>query len=490
MKKSLTSRLFWLTILIIFAISKGFASSDTLKIGVKDLHDYIYNSDSYVSIKSDSIKDELEKSIFKIQVLPNISISAILPNFNNSISPITLSDGNERFVNRSYSSANLGINISQFIPFTGGTISISSSLDRLDNFAEKHSVSYNINAINITYSQQLTSYNKYKWEKQILQKEQGLNKIKRIQKRERIMGECIQLFFILYRQQINLLIKNKLYELSKWYYDKSRILFENNKITELEFLEAEIAMHNSAIQHNNTRDLQDAQIKLANHLSIDNTNCYIIATFDSELIPNITYKDSSEEIFKHTTNVLYNNEKNLTDIKAEQAIKKISTDYSPSIGISLGGGINSQADRFKNLLDRQSNRINVSVSISIPILTWNACNYKKQIIRENAKQMNFEINSGLKKMEADYFYNISYIQEVSEYINNLKANRILIEKKIDIMKQNIEMGKFDIDRLIKCQKELLNNEMQLIDNISILYKTIYYFRSEMLWDIEKNRPLY
>lgn len=489
MKKDTLDRLLWLIIFISFVVAKGFASSDTLKIGLKDLYELIYKSDIYTNIKSDSIKDELEQRLFKTQVLPSVRISAMLPNFNNSISPITLSNGNECFVNRSYSSANLGISISQLIPFTGGTISISSSLDRLDNFSEGHTVSYNINAVNIAYSQQLTSRNKYKWDKIILKMEHNLNRIRRIQKREQIIGESIQLFFLLYRQQINLQIKNNIYDLSKWYYNKSCVLFEQNKISELEFLEAEIAMRNSAIQHNNIRELQNAQIKLANNLNFENTNRYIITTFNTESIPNIKLNNFSEAIIKHMSEILYDKKKKLTDIKTEQSIKNLATEYSPSVSISLGGGINSQADKFNNLFDKRSNRINVSLSVSIPILTWNAGNYKKQIIRENAKQEKFEINSDLKNLESECFSYISSIKELSAYIRNLNANRIIIEKKINIIKQNIEAGKFNIDKLIKCEKELLNNEMQLIDNIILLYKIIYYFRSQMLWDIEKNMPL-
>ena len=95
-------------------------------------------------IEAEKEINEYDKRLFKLQILPQIRMTATLPNITNSISPITLGDGSEKYVNRAYMTSALSLNLSQLVPFTGGTISLSSSLNRLDNFAPQRNKSYNL----------------------------------------------------------------------------------------------------------------------------------------------------------------------------------------------------------------------------------------------------------------------------------------------------------------------------------------------------------
>lgn len=116
-------------------------------------------------LKSDSIITQYDNKLFKIKVLPKLNLTATYPNLNNSISPVTLSDGTEKYVDRFYSTTNLGINISQLVPFTGGTLSLSSTLNQLGNYKPEKMISYNLTLVNFSYNQKISGYNQYKWEK-------------------------------------------------------------------------------------------------------------------------------------------------------------------------------------------------------------------------------------------------------------------------------------------------------------------------------------
>jgi len=66
-------------------------------------------SRDYLRVQSDSLISENNKKLFSTKVLPSVSLSATLPNFNNNITPITQPDGQEVFVNRNYANSNLSL---------------------------------------------------------------------------------------------------------------------------------------------------------------------------------------------------------------------------------------------------------------------------------------------------------------------------------------------------------------------------------------------
>lgn len=159
------------------------------------------SSKNYRCTQSDSVINDNNRRIFNMRVFPLITMSATLPNINNNISPVVQPDGQELFINRFNANSNVSVSISQLLPFTGGTVSASTSLVRLDNYAPTRSVSYNLNLFNVSYRQSLSGFNSYKWEKKQFDAESKLADVRRIQAREDIFSTIASLFFNMYTAQ-------------------------------------------------------------------------------------------------------------------------------------------------------------------------------------------------------------------------------------------------------------------------------------------------
>ena len=72
-----------------------------------------------------------EYRTFKADLLPEINFSASLPNYNRNYTTYQQADGSYTYVRNNYLGMNGTVSIDQNIPFTGGTISINTSLDYL-----------------------------------------------------------------------------------------------------------------------------------------------------------------------------------------------------------------------------------------------------------------------------------------------------------------------------------------------------------------------
>lgn len=103
---------------------------------------------------------------YKAQFLPSLNLGAGIGQYNRSI--VALQDaetGETNYVQNDNMNNYLQLSIDQNIPFTGGTVSLISSLNRLDQFSPGREVAYNSNPLYVYYRQPIFQYNRLKWEK-------------------------------------------------------------------------------------------------------------------------------------------------------------------------------------------------------------------------------------------------------------------------------------------------------------------------------------
>ncbi|MBR4883587.1 MAG: hypothetical protein IKU18_06885, partial [Bacteroidales bacterium] len=114
---------------------------------------------------------------YKAQFLPSLNLSANLGQYNRSLVGVQNSEtGKINYVENNNLTNSLNLSIDQAIPFTGGTVSVYTSLSRLDQFSPNDNITYNSQPINIYYSQPIKAFNSLKWEKKIAPKEFELAK--------------------------------------------------------------------------------------------------------------------------------------------------------------------------------------------------------------------------------------------------------------------------------------------------------------------------
>ena len=93
---------------------------------------------------------------YRASMLPTLSLSSS-PSLNRSTNYVTLPDGSELFARSNSMRNNVSLDLSQNVWFTGGTISLSSNLSRLDQLGENPTHSYYSQPLQLSFSQDGTS---------------------------------------------------------------------------------------------------------------------------------------------------------------------------------------------------------------------------------------------------------------------------------------------------------------------------------------------
>jgi outer membrane protein TolC len=99
------------------------------------------------------------------RVMPQVGLTTQLVNFDHGINQITLPDGSVQFVGQSNNRTNVGLDVSQALPMTGGTISLSTQLSRADQFGNFTSQSWAATPVLLGLNQPLFQLHTLEWDR-------------------------------------------------------------------------------------------------------------------------------------------------------------------------------------------------------------------------------------------------------------------------------------------------------------------------------------
>ena len=90
---------------------------------------------------------------FRASFLPQLRFDATLPEYRNSVNRITLDDGSDDFRRSNQFVLDGSLSLNQNVPFTGGTFSVSSTLERVQRYEPTDGTNFAVIPFSINYFQ-------------------------------------------------------------------------------------------------------------------------------------------------------------------------------------------------------------------------------------------------------------------------------------------------------------------------------------------------
>ncbi|MFI5232990.1 MAG: TolC family protein, partial [Gemmatimonadales bacterium] len=141
---------------------------------------------------------------FNARLLPQLSLAGSVPSYQRAITPVLQPDGTTLYTPLQQTSSNLGLNITQQIPLTGGQLSFGSSLSQLQLSGSQQYKSYTTVPYQVSLQQPLFRPNEIRWN----DREQALTieiaERQYLETRENIAIATTNAFFAFYSARINL----------------------------------------------------------------------------------------------------------------------------------------------------------------------------------------------------------------------------------------------------------------------------------------------
>jgi len=392
----------------------------------------IAKSNKVKMIDNNFSKATIESSFYRISLLPKVSATISLP-YQRSISEVIQSDGSQRFIERNYLNNTLNLTISQAVPFTGGSLSLSSSLNGSRDF-NNNITNFSSNWLTLSYQQAINGFNSFKWNKKLNFLNKEKDSINYLKEKIKLKYEISKLYLDtqLIQSRIDLLkaniqkTENLVFELEE------KLKF--GRVIKLDIEQAKITLEqlNKQLQINNLDYLSGIK-SLKNWMGDKSKDAYILAAINPVDF-TIDKKVLKEAIKKNGFDL----EKTIELIESEANIDKVKKEGAISINLQFGLGLNSTASEFSNLYDVPAQSQYVTIGTKIPILDWGKAkkNYALAKLEKDNLQLQLEEEEEEIEEQLEEFsnYHLSLISQTSSLKEQLKLSKSINEMFDELLK--------------------------------------------------------
>jgi outer membrane protein TolC len=469
------------------ALSLHSQNTERLKLTIEEAIDLARKqSPSVVAAKHTFHSAYWNYCYFKANYRPAVRFSST-PNFNHQINAITMPDGTSQFMQQNQFSIDGNISITQNITLTGGALSLSTGINRLDMYGDARSHNYMTNPVSIAYQQSLWGYNGLKWDKKIEPLRFEIAKKDYVATLEDVSGNVVSMFFNLALAQANLDIALTNYQSADTLYVFAEGRYKIGRITESEMLQWEVK------RLNEETNLLNARVALEDNLQLFRTYLGIkdtipIETVTSKVIPGLTI-DPAKALgfaFENNPSLLEMKRRGIESesyVASSKANAGLQADLYALFGLSKTGEEIRSA--YKDPLSQQY----VQVGISIPILDWGRGKGRVKVAESNRRLVEVQIEQEQISFEQNVLRLVRQFNIQTNQVNIAEKTDYMANKRNDVAQKLYVLGRSTILELNNAIAEKDAAKRAYITTLENFWSYYYSLRRLTLYDFEKNMPL-
>ncbi|WP_439129163.1 TolC family protein [Polaribacter sp.] len=423
---------------------------------------------------------------FKAGFLPQLRLDATLPQYRNSVNRILLDDGSDDFRRSNQISFDGSISLNQNIALTGGTVSISSRLERIDRFEPSESTGFAVIPFSLNYTQNSLLYNPFKWEKKIEPLIYEEAKREFIERMEQISLNTSRRYFALLKSQIQAKIAKSNLSNQDTLFQISKGRFKMGKIAENDLLQIELSVLNSENEViTNEINLKRASQNLSRYLVLDTEN--ILLSTPKELSTfTVTVEKALEEAKSNRKAVIEFRRRRL---QAEQDVAEVKGNNKLRMSLRANFGISQQGNKFNTLFDNFNQQQSVVLSIGMPILDWGVSKSRRKLVEANKDLVNTNIKIEQQEFEQEIYLHVLNWQNQRNFLKTTKKAQEIALKRYEIAKKRFILGKISITDLNIALQEQDRSVLSYLNSLEKFWNDYYILRRLTLYDFVKNKKI-
>ncbi len=429
-------------------------------------------SPSAIQARHNFLVDYWQYRTYKAQFLPSLNLQGNLGNYNRSLVSLQNAETGEiGYLQNNTLSNSLGLSINQKIPFTGGSVSVVTSLNRLDQFSPTDKITYNSHPVKISFSQPINAYNSLKWEKKIEPKKFELAKRTYLNSMESITVTAVTYFFDLLLAQRQVEIARESHRNTEQLYKIAKERFAIGSITKDELLQLELKLLNDnlAIGDNQLAE-KTAMQRLRNFLGYNES--VEIHLQQPPQNPNITldFNDVMNMVLQNSTASLENE---IDYLSAQEAIAKAKSGSGLQASLHAQFGLNQVGNdlclAYKSPLDQEI----LGLSISLPIMDWGLGGGKVKVAKSQAQVVESQIEQAENQLRENITLQVLRFNQQGGQCNvSQKADQVG-QSRYATTKERFLNGTIGVTELNNAQTEMYNAQLRYLQDLSNYW--IYYY---------------
>jgi outer membrane protein TolC len=421
---------------------------------------------------------------FGARLLPQLALSnqATAYSYARDIQPVIQPDGSTLFTPVEQRTTRAGLTVSQRVPVTGTTVSVTSTLQRYEKRGTTQQTVWTSAPVTFQITQPIFRSNGMRWDGRQQDIQGELADRQYLEAREQIAGQTTSAFFdffvakrTLINAVTNAAINDTLYTLNKGRLEVGKIGENDLLQSELALLRARAALDNARLEFDRTR----AAFRLA-------INAPLNAQLDVEVpsaIPMVD-PDTTVAVAQALNNRAQISDLALQSVTAKRRVAEASRNNGLGANVTASVGLNQTgADAnlvYQDLLQAQR----FSIGVDIPLIQWGARRADVQAARMDEKRVEATSRASREQIEQEaHFAALQLSQAKRNVVVSAKADTVA-QKRFDVAYSRYVIGKVGPDVLYLAQNEKDQAVNQYLLALRNYWSTYYRLRQVTLYDFE------
>jgi len=427
-----------------------------------------------------------EYRTFRADLLPEMNFKGTLPNYNKSYNAYQQEDGSYTFVRNNSLGLSGSLSIDQNIWFTGGTVSLATSLDFINQLGNNSYKQYMSVPIGVQLKQPVFGVNPIKWNRRIEPVRYAEAKASFLTATERVTMNAVSYFFnlLMAKEQLGTASQNRVN--ADRLYEVAQAKRQMGQISENELLQLKLAAlkaEANLTQAESTLNARMFQLRAFLGLSEEDNLDPVIPGKVPDL--EMEYNDVLEKALSRNSFAQNIRRRQLqADYEVAAARGNLrSVDLFANVGYT--GRSNHLSSAYRDLLDNQI----VEVGVTIPLVDWGKRKGKVQVAKSNREVVMSRIRQEEISFNQDIFLLVANFNNQAAQLSIAEEADKIAQQRYKTSIETFLIGKINTLDLNDAQNSKDEAKQNHIDELYSYWYYFYQLRSLTLWDFEQNTEL-
>lgn len=444
------------------------------------------------SVEAQVAKDEYQRSYwsyrtYRAELLPEVTLSGMLPDYRRSYNLYQNADGSQSFVRTNSLILKGELSVEQDIWFTGGKVRLSSSLQYLNPLGMPgQKPSFMTVPVGVTLEQPIFGANHTKWARRIEPVKYKETQAKYVADVEQVTLKAIALYFSLLMAEENLKIAEQNQKNATRIHEIAQARREMGQISENELLQLQLSSLNADSKLTDMRSQhRSAMFSLISFLGLSE-HTEVIAELPSAVqYPVVSYEDV---LTKATANNPLLQTIRRRQLEADYEVAQAKGNLRQiHLFASIGYTGQDQVLRpaYQNLIDNQV----VQVGVKIPLLDWGKRRGQVKVAESNREVTRAQVKKQQIDFNQDLFLLIEHYNNQAKQMEIARASDEIAQKRYDTSVESFMIGKINTLDLADAQISKDKARANFINEMYLYWYYFYQLRSLTLYDFQKNQNI-
>ncbi len=424
---------------------------------------------------------------FSAGLRPQLALNGSALNFNRSILPITGPNGETQYVGQAENQSQLLLQVSQLVPQTGGTFTVSSGLSRIDLFGNQTSQSWQTTPLVVGFRQSVFGLNATRWDEQRQSLTLSVAERQYIEGREDAASAAVAAFFDFLTSDIDL--RNQLANaaINDTVSTINKLKYERGAITEVDVLQADLALLN-ARQAADAARLTNAHAEAALRRLLNLTGTEPLSVVAPTLLtlekvdPDVAVKAALE-------NGSLKEQAELQSVQARRQIEEARVNARFNATVSATLGFNQTAPGFLGAYQSPLGTQQLGVSVSMPLLQGGAGKANVEASRATFAQTETVAREQRAELaDTARFDALGFMQSRSGLSIAAKADSVAA-RRFELAVAQYERGISTLTDLLQAQRDKDAAVLSSAQALRAYWVSYYQLRRVTLFDFVGNKPI-